>query len=98
MRMIRASGRIHSQETSIWDEIKEEDFRLPKDKPLTLASYMAAPLPEGYIEPAGVGDILPEMPIFLTTNKYVNAPLDATYQNAWEAVPAYWRNKIAANG
>jgi hypothetical protein len=35
------------------------------------------------------------MPLFLTTEIYVPVPLDATYQAAWEAVPAIWRDVLA---
>ncbi len=50
---------------AIWDEFVEEDFELPADKPLTLASYDAGPPPTAYVEPIAVGDALPDMPLFL---------------------------------
>lgn len=80
---------------AIWEEIGGEPFQLPPDKRLTLASYVADTLPEGYIEPVGLGDALPDMPIFLQPGRYVPVPLEATYERAWEAVPAFWRKKIA---
>jgi len=36
------------------------------------------------------------MPLFLTAEVYVPLPLEATYQSAWEAVPAYWRDMLTA--
>src|SRR5205814_885820 len=41
---------------AIWDEFQEEDFALPPDKPLVLASYDAGPPLEAFVEPVAVGD------------------------------------------
>ena len=49
----------------IWDELQEEPFELPPDKPLTLATYSAGAVKTAYVEPVAVGDLLPEMPLFL---------------------------------
>jgi hypothetical protein len=73
---------------AIWDEFVEEDFELLPGKPLTLASYDAGPPRVAYVESAAVGDVLPEMPIFLRPEFYVPAPLEATYQAAWDVFPA----------
>ena len=43
---------------------------------------------ESLVEPLTVGDPLPDMPIFLTTDRYVPCPLEATYQTAWSQFPA----------
>jgi hypothetical protein len=32
------------------------------------------------------------MPLFLLPDRYVNAPLEATYQEAYRGMPAFWRN------
>jgi hypothetical protein len=72
----------------IWDRVRDEPFALPPDKPLTLAAYAAGTEIVAYIEPVAVGDILPDRPIFLTPNCYVNCPLEATYQATWSVFPA----------
>ena len=73
----------------IWDQIKEEDFELPANKRLTLASYDAGPPLTAYVEPIAVGDPLPDMPLFLKPQFYVPAPLETTYQETWnEFFPA----------
>jgi hypothetical protein len=41
-----------------------------------------------YVEPVAVGDPLPEMPVFLTADRYVPCPLEGTYQTAWDQFPA----------
>jgi hypothetical protein len=78
----------------IWDEFGDTDFALSPDRPLTLASYLAGRCPEAFIRTAAVGGDLPEMPLFLTPEVYVPVPLAATYDAAWPAVPAYWREVL----
>ncbi|MGO9466812.1 MAG: DUF4058 family protein [Isosphaeraceae bacterium] len=73
---------------AIWDEFEEEDFELAADKPLVLAAYDAGPPVLAYVETVAVGDILPDMPLFLKPEFYVPAPLAATYQATWEDFPA----------
>ena len=72
---------------AIWDEFQEEDLDLPPDKPLTLASYVAGHEYVAHVEFVGVGDCLPEMPLFLRPEFYVPAPLEETYQTAWTTFP-----------
>jgi Protein of unknown function (DUF4058) len=73
---------------AIWDEFLEEDFELPANKPLTLASYTAGTEKVAYVESVAVGDTLPDMPLFLTPGRYVPAPLELTYQSTWSVFPA----------
>lgn len=70
-----------------WDELTDEPFELPTDKPLTLAAYQADPEIIAYVEPVAVGDSLPEMPLFLDGDFYVNVPLEATYATTWKVLP-----------
>jgi Protein of unknown function (DUF4058) len=67
---------------AIWDEFIEEDLERPSGKSLTLVAYDAQPQPIAYVEPVAVGDVLPDMPIFLKPGKYILAPLETTYQTA----------------
>jgi hypothetical protein len=71
----------------IWDRLCDEPFVLPPDKRLTLAAYAAGTETTAYVEPVAVGDPLPDMPLFLTAERYVPCPLEATYQTAWEQFP-----------
>jgi hypothetical protein len=73
---------------AIWDEFQEEELDLPPDTPLTLASYDAGSDCVAYVEFLGVGDCLPNMPLFLRPEFYVPVPLEATYQTAWSTFPA----------
>ena len=71
----------------IWDEILDEDFELPKDQPLVFASYDAGLERVAYVNFAAVGEPIPEMPVFLRPERYVNVPLEETYQTTWRVFP-----------
>jgi hypothetical protein len=73
---------------AIWDEIADRPFELPADKPLTVVAYRAGPTKTAYVEPVAVGDDLPGLPIFLTEDEYIPAPLEETYRASWAAFPA----------
>lgn len=80
---------------AIWcDAIGNGTYHAPEDKPLTLVAYEAAFPKTAYIEPIAIGDNLPEMPLFLAPGWYVNVPLEATYDAAWQGVPRRWRNAV----
>jgi hypothetical protein len=77
----------------IWDH-SDDVFTFSAEKPLTLAAYIGGACGEAFVEPVAVHDPLPEMPLFLTPERYVSLPLEATYLSAWEAFPAYWRSVL----
>lgn len=79
---------------AIWRDISGDEYDPPDDKPLTLATYDAGPPVIAYVEPTSVGTSLPEMPLFLRAGHYVNVALEATYQTAFQNVPARWRRVL----
>jgi len=79
---------------AIWEEIEDNSYRAPADKPLTLAAYSADDVMQAYVEPIAVGDRLPDMPLFLTPDACVHVPLEATYQAAWDGVPRRWQSVL----
>ncbi len=72
---------------AIWDEIVEEDFALPEGKNRILVSYEAGSEYVAYVEPVGVGEVLPDMPLFLWYDLNVRVPLEPTYLETWDACP-----------
>lgn len=76
---------------AIWGELAHDDFTPPPDKPLMVASYEADFPPRAYLEPRGVGDTLPDMPLFLEPGRHIRVPLEPTYQMTWNATPQRWR-------
>ena len=89
---LRDSQGIHKV---IWDEVREEPFELPSDKPLTLVAYSAGVPKKAYVEPVAVGDALPDMPVFLDSDTYILAPLETTYLATWETCPEPLRELIS---
>jgi hypothetical protein len=88
---VRDPQGIHK---AIWDEIEDQPFELPADKPLTLAAYSGGPCPEMFVQPVAVGQSLPDMPLFLTPDVYIYVPLETTYQAAWADVPSFWQDVL----
>lgn len=79
----------------IWRRFKKaRGFELPAGKPLSLAGYSAGDVPRAYVEAVGVGDPLPDMPLFLTADRHVRVPLEAAYLPAWAEVPDRWREVL----
>ena len=76
---------------AIWEEVTDEAFVVLPAQPLTLAAYECDSITRARVEPIGVGEALPDMPLFLEPGFYVQVPLEATYQAAWQAVPRRWK-------
>ncbi|MCR4411438.1 MAG: DUF4058 family protein [Thermoguttaceae bacterium] len=79
---------------AIWDRFDDEPYPLPVNEPLTLASYVAGPRPEIYLEHLAVGSPLVEMPLFLNPDRYINLPLEPTYSAAYRGMPEFWREVL----
>ena len=47
-----------------------------------------------YVEPFAVGDLLPEMPLFLEPGWYVLLPLEVTYRASWDVLPRELRDMV----
>ncbi len=71
--------------------LPEGYYDVPSDEPATLASYAADEVIEIYVEHVAFGAPLPEMPLFLRPDRYINVPLKPTYQAAYAGMPAVWR-------
>lgn len=87
----------HGIHRAVWGDDCGPDYALPADQPLTCVSYIGGAAAEAFVEFRAVGDALPEMPLFLTTEEYVDVPLETTYQSAWDGMPAYWRDVLASS-
>ena len=64
------------------------------DKPLTLAAYESDLTVRAYVETLAVGDVLPDMPLFLQPDGCISVPLEASYQTTWKVYPRRWRDVI----
>lgn len=83
-------SRYHPQgiHGAIWSELGEPEYEAPEEAPLTLAAYAAGEITRAYVEPTAIGRAVADMPLFLTPDRYVRAPLDATYMAAWRGIPS----------
>ncbi|MCU0879364.1 MAG: hypothetical protein MUF06_16395 [Pirellulaceae bacterium] len=78
----------------ICDQIEEESFDLPPEKNRVLVSYETGSDRAAYIELVGIGDPLPEMPLFLSQYEHVLVPLEAAYQATWESLSEEMREAV----
>jgi hypothetical protein len=66
-------------------------------------SYEAVPRDEDFpqvqahVQPLTLGQTVPDMPLFLDNGDYVMAPLQPTYDTAFDALPQRWQEVLAAN-
>jgi hypothetical protein len=84
----------HGIHKAIWDEFDEVPFDMPDGKPLIVASYLGGDIPTAYVESIGIGDLLLSLPIFLSETRYIPAPLEQTYLDAWAVFPAFLKGLI----
>jgi hypothetical protein len=72
----------------IWQRLEdsEQAYDLPPAEPLTLASYLAGPRLDVYLEHVAVGAPLPDMPLFLRPDRYIDVPLETTYTAAYRGM------------
>jgi len=68
----------HGVHQALWDQFEDEDAAPPSEQPLTVAAYDAGPPCAAYVNFVAVGEALPDMPLFLKPQFYVEAPLEAT--------------------
>ncbi|HKB05362.1 MAG TPA: DUF4058 family protein [Gemmataceae bacterium] len=69
---------------------------LSKTQPLCVAAYEVGPEVRAYVQPVGVGELLPDMPLFLEPGQHVPVPLEETYMAAFAAVPRPWSEILVA--
>lgn len=79
---------------AIFDEFADQPFTMPEGKTRTLVAYQSGDAITAYVEPMAVGDVMPDMPLFVTRDGHVPVPLEVTYQSAWEATPEPIRDLV----
>ena len=87
----RCPRGIHA---AVWGDLSDFPYEPPEGKPFALAAYEADEAVEAYVEPVGLGDVLPDLAVFLESGGCVMAPLEETYLAAFASVPRRWRRVI----
>jgi hypothetical protein len=75
-------------------DFDESEYRAPDDKKLTLVSYESGIPLNSYIQPIAVGDVLPDMPLFIDRGLYVNVPLEETYQAGFQGMAKHYKQQL----
>lgn len=78
----------------IWEQISGEVITAA-ERTAQITSYRATSPATAFVEPVEIGVVLPEMPLFLTPDVYVNVPLEATYQAAWDGMPIVIQQQLS---
>jgi len=81
---------------ALWNRLGDKADSPPREKPLTLSSYVADTTTTAFVEYTAVGRELTAMPLFVDPDVYINVPLQATYDEAWSGTPAWWREVLEA--
>jgi hypothetical protein len=84
----------HGIHKAIWDRLHVEDFDLPAERDRTLVSYEANGVYSAFIETLGIGDLMPDMPLFIAPGVHVPVPLESTYMAAWQDTPEAVRELV----
>jgi hypothetical protein len=80
---------------AIWEEISGEVSDAVRGKKNRVAaSYECAAIVRAYLSNFGIGDRLPDMPLFLEAGGCVELSLETTYQHAFAEVPERWRDEL----
>ncbi|HEY2158225.1 MAG TPA: DUF4058 family protein [Isosphaeraceae bacterium] len=87
----RDPNGIHA---AIWEEYTGFEYAASAAEPLTFVAYESSETVRAFVEPASVGDELPDMPLFLRPRAHVLVPLETTYRAAYGAFPARWRKVL----
>jgi hypothetical protein len=82
---------------AILNEIGTQDYVLGGDRALTAVAYSGGAVVEAFVAHFAVGESIPQMPLFLTRENYVQVPLDAAYMAAWEDVPAQYQHVLRSS-
>lgn len=90
---VRDPNGLHAR---FWTEVvgQPDSPGVTADESLAAMAYRSDVVPTAYFTPFAVGGLVPEMPLFLDPDRYIDVPLEQTYQNAWTSVPARWKHVI----
>ncbi|NUQ64630.1 MAG: DUF4058 family protein [Pirellulales bacterium] len=86
----------HGIHGALLGEIGTEEYVLGSDRRLTVAAYTGGVVVDAFVAHFAVGEPVPQMPLFLTRENYVQVPLEQSYVSAWEDVPRRYQEVLLA--
>ncbi len=83
---------------AIWSVVENSrvSATVPDNRPMTVASYRAERKPIAYLSYMGVGRPLPAGPLYLDATRFVNVPLNTTYQDTYRLLPKELKAELAS--
>ena len=95
---VHPPGRFDPQglHAAFWDYAFGESSETESTPRGTVASYRADVnrVATAYVETLTLKTALPEMPLFLAPDWYINVPLEETYLRAWDEFPDRWKRVV----
>jgi len=82
---------------AILKEIGTADHVLPPQRPLTAVAYSCGADVDAFVMHFAVGEAIPPMPLFLTSENYIWVPLETAYTAAWADVPPQYQQVLSAS-
>ena len=79
---------------ALLNEIGTENYALDGAHPLTSVAYVGGTVIEAFVAHFSIAEQIPQMPLFLTNENYVQVPLEACYMAAWEDVPECYQRVL----
>lgn len=89
----RDSGGIH---VPIWKKLVGSSIHSLSRNERCLASIEVGEEYTAYVQPAVVGNKLPNMPLFLEPGHFVEVPLEQSYRLAWDGLPEEIQVELSA--
>jgi hypothetical protein len=80
---------------AIWHAVQGSDYPFSPEKPLAADAFRAGRVVELFANPLAVGDELPDVPLFLSDETYVDLPLAATYAEVFASIAPDDRELLA---
>lgn len=86
----------HGMHEAIWSKIegRRVETSVPSRRPLLVAGYRSMRKPIAYLEYTSVGKPLPDGPLYLDTDLFVNIPLEAIYQTVYDFMPVELKDEL----
>jgi hypothetical protein len=79
---------------AVLSEIGTQEYVLPQERPLTAVAYVGGTVVDAFVGHYAIGEPIPQMPLFLTRENYVQVPLEAAHMAAFEDVPGQYQEVL----